>query len=346
MPEDSHDEAAPAGAEGAEYRGRVENQIDQFADQERLHGLPAIYRYWNRTYVAPKIQQVYGTRSIYKIYGDAFGGALRRAGGSGRILSIGCGEATNEVAIAKEMRAAGISNFRFLATDLSDIRLERARELVRENDLDEFFEFRVVDINKWDPEERFVGVMAQHALHHIVELERAFDLIDEHMHPEGVFVIVDMIGRNGHMRWPETLRYVEKIWSFLPSKYKFNHQLGAPVPDFINFDCSKKGFEGIRAQDILPLLTEKFAFSHFVGVGGIIDVFAERAFGHNFDAAKASDRNLIDIIARLNDLLLDTGEIKPTIAVAICRNRSYSGTLKTYGDLTPLKAIRRVDARV
>ena len=56
------------------------------------------------------------------------------------------------------------------------------------------------------------------------DLERLFDVIGEALIPSGRFVTCDMIDRNGHMRWPETLRYVEAVWANLPKTKKFNWQ--------------------------------------------------------------------------------------------------------------------------
>jgi len=51
-----------------------------------------------------------------------------------------------------------------------------------------------------------------------------------------------------------------------PGSYKttINSEEGA---DLRYWDCSKQGFEGIRAQDILPLLVKKFSFRSFLGFG-------------------------------------------------------------------------------
>ena len=324
-----------------DYRKRVKHQIGQFANKAVLKKLPPVYRYWTQKYLVPKIVEVFGVRSIIHVYRDAFAGALKSQGDGGKILSIGSGDGIIEVAIANELIKSGVTNFTILVTELSDIRLERAKDLVKEKSLEDYFQFKLVDINEWDPQEKFVGVMAQHTLHHIVELEKTFDFIDDNLSTEGVFVIVDMIGRNGHMRWPETLDIVEKIWNFMPEKVKFNHQFNKEVPDYINWDCSNKGFEGIRSQDILPLLCEKFSMSHFLGVGGFIDIFVERGYGHNFDVDDKSDTDLIDIMSILNDSLLETGAIKPTMIFAVARKKDPEIKTIIYKGLTPEAAIRR-----
>ena len=88
-------------------------------------------------------------------------------------------------------------------------------------------------------------------------MEHLFDAVHEGLEQDGIFLTTDMIGRNGHMRWPEALEIIQAIWKFIPDHYKTNHQLKRVEKEYDNWDCSKTGFEGIRAQDILRLLVEK-----------------------------------------------------------------------------------------
>ena len=44
------------------------------------------------------------------------------------------------------------------------------------------------------------AVIANQSLHHVTNLEGLFDAIRHSLHPTGVFVTSDMIGRNGHDR--------------------------------------------------------------------------------------------------------------------------------------------------
>jgi SAM-dependent methyltransferase len=326
-----------------EYQRRVEQQKRQYANKEAMKGLPRTYRYWTKNYLIPKTSEVFGEASFYDVYAKSFIESAQKSGGRGRILSIGSGDGQVEVAIAENMIRRGFHDFTILATELAEVRLDRARKLVAEKELGSNFEFKIVDVNQWEPQENFTGVMAQHTLHHIVELERMFDFIDRNLDQHGVFPIVDMIGRNGHMRWPETLDILEKFWLILPDKYKFNHQFSKQVDPYVNWDCSKSGFEGIRAQDILPLLCEKFSFSAFLGTGGFVDIFIERAFGHNFDPDDAVDMAWFDIIARMNDAMLETGAIKPTMIFAVARKKNPAIVTSSYRGMTPEKAIRQPD---
>ena len=46
----------------------------------------------------------------------------------------------------------------------------------------------------------FDAAFAHHALHHVSDLEALFTFVRRAIGPDGVFLIADMIGRNGHRR--------------------------------------------------------------------------------------------------------------------------------------------------
>jgi hypothetical protein len=199
---------------------------------------------------------------------------------------------------------------------VSPILVARGRAAAGAAGLGPYVEPREVDLNGWSPDRTYHGVMANHSLHHLVELERIFLGVRRCLAPGATFSVNDMIGRNGHMRWPEVLEYVEQVWSFLPREKKYNHQQRTFDDRFQNRDYSHEGFEGIRAQDILPLLVREFGFLQFLPFGGVIDPFIDRGFGHNYDPARKADTELIDGLEELTSNLIDTGRTKPTQMLA------------------------------
>ncbi|MBI4464064.1 MAG: hypothetical protein HY647_05115 [Acidobacteria bacterium] len=183
--------------------------------------------------------------------------------------------------------------------------------------------------------------MAQHTLHHMVKLEETFSNIKKAIGANGYFLTADMVGRNGHMRWPEALEIVQDIWAKMPDRYKYNHQLKRFEAIYDNWDCSQEGFEGIRAQDILPLLVKNFHFEGFVAFGNLPDIFVDRGFGPNFDMKNPDDTEFIDRVGALNDRLISEGAIKPTQLVAAMRCQR-TGQTRCYQHWTPEFCIRRV----
>ncbi len=327
------------------YRDRIKEQIKQYAREVNIHELPDIFHYWSNKYLRPRFESVLGANDLYSFYGNAIDAALGRKEGSSRILSVGSGDASNEIEIARKLIAMGARDFEFVCLELSPILLERSQEAIDAAGLGERFSLVECDINSWKPSQTYAAVMAHHSLHHVVELESLFDGIARSLTPNGVFITCDMIGRNGHMRWPEALNAVQHVWSTMPDQYKYNHQLKRLELVFDNWDCSAEGFEGIRAQDILGLAMERFAFERFLAYGNMIDIFGGRGFGHNYSAESEAHCRFIDHVHALDDLLISRGIIKPTQMGAIMR-KSWQREPIVYRDWTPEHCWRDPNAHV
>jgi SAM-dependent methyltransferase len=334
------DAAADRFGGESSYATRVDAQIEQYADPGKIPQLPPVYEYWSKRHLVPKAASVFGRGNVFEIYADVFSRALAEQADTREILSLGCGDADTDVTIAKAMLDEGAGPFRIHCLELSEERLARARELVVREGLEDRFSFGTADLNSWRADRQYAGAYAHHTLHHIVALEHLFAEIEACLHPRGRFVLVDMIGRNGHMRWPEALSWVEFLWRFIPSRYKYHHTLKQQHEEFVNWDCSQSGFEGIRAQDILPLLLERFEFTHFLGYGGIVDPFIDRGYGHNFRLEDPDDVAFLDFVEALNDLLLDVGAITPTMAFGVARARSAAPETICWSGLTPERSVR------
>ena len=143
-----------------------------------------------------------------------------------------------------------------------------------------------------------------------------------------------MIGRNGHMRWPEALAVVEEFWKEFPREYRYNCQLRRQEDTYGNWDCSVEGFEGIRAQEILPLMSQRFAFDLFFAYGNVIDPFIDRGFGPHFKVEREWDRGFIDRVHARDEEEILSGRIKPTHMFAAARRDGDVQTL-VWRHLTP-----------
>jgi hypothetical protein len=78
----------------------------------------------------------------------------------------------------------------------------------------------------------------------------------------------------------------------------------------------------VRAQDILPLLIQRFEFHLFFPFGNPIDPFIDRTFGPNFDRSRRSDRAFIDEVQERDARELAAGNLKPAHMIAPGRNGS------------------------
>lgn len=299
------------------YEDRVAQETRIFADQVLVHDLPPIFHYWSNTYLRPMLQAFGCEHPEDFLAHHLFLSARHTGAAAPRFVSLGCGNCDAEIRIAQALVQRGLTEFTFECMDINPAMLERGAALAREAGL----EGRVLpvqgDFNRWTPDGRYDGIMANQSLHHVLELEALFDAVRLALQPQARFVVSDMIGRNGHQRWPEAAAIVREFWEQLPPAYRYNLQLQRQEDDFLDWDCSVEGFEGVRAQDVLPLLLERFGVEVFLGFGNIVDPFIDRGFGHHFDAGHAFDRHFIDRVHARDEAEMQAGRITPTHMLAV-----------------------------
>jgi len=297
-----------------DYADRVAKQIEQYAQVTNMHELPDSFHFWSHNYIRPGLLDVFGVETIPDFY---LRGYRRAATASAlktkTILSLGCGDGWLEIEIAQRLLADGIKDFHIIGADISPSLLARFAEKITEARLDKWMKPVNLDLNASTLKGPWTMVMANHALHHFVELEHIFDYCLSTLEPSGLFVSNDMIGRNGHQRWAEAGLILRALWPLLSVEQKYHLQLQRYSEEFIDHDCSGEGFEGVRSQDVLPLLLERFYPVAFLGAGGFVDIMVDRGYGHGFDMKRTEHAALVRFVSDLNEMLLDADMVKPTI---------------------------------
>jgi SAM-dependent methyltransferase len=325
-----------------DYANRLNRELEIFGDQTEVNDLPPIFHYWSNTHLRPRFER-FGFSNPDQFFAKVLEEAYReQTSRPVRFASVGCGNCDTEVRVAKLLLERGIFEFTIECLDINTTMLERGNHLAREAGVADQIKTTQVDFNLWNPaESTFEAIMANQSLHHVLGLERLFSCIDHALIPQGRFATSDMIGRNGHMRWPEAMEIIHEYWKELPPSYRWNIQLKRHEELLEYWDCSGEGFEGVRAQDILPLLIERFDFEFFLGFGNLIDPFIDRGFGPHFNANSAEDRQLIDRIEARDRKEIAAGTIKPTHMIATLRKRPYDGPLTIESPLSPEFCVRQ-----
>ncbi len=321
------------------YARRVKAEKNTYANCSNVHELPAIFHYWSNRYLRPKLE-AFGFSHPNQLFEQQLARQCARdRNAANSFVSIGAGNCDMEVALATSLRNQGFDNFEIECLELNDKMLDRGRQLASDAHLSSNLTFVQADFNRWRPSHTYDGVIANQALHHVQELELLFDSIKRSMKPNALLIVSDMIGRNGHLRWPEALTIVNEFWASLPQKYKYNHQLKRLEEAYVNWDCSTEGFEGIRAQDILPLLVRHFHFDLFIGFGNVIDPFIDRSFGPNFDETCEWDRSFIDRVHERDEQEMIAGRVKPTHMIGVL-TKEPTEDRKYHPPLSPEFSIR------
>jgi SAM-dependent methyltransferase len=323
-----------------DYVSRLKHEAERFNAEICVHDLPEIAHYWSNKYLSPLLAE-----SGYQNIDDFFIQEIYKAAQGKDFLnmtSVGSGDCAVEVRVAQGLISNGFSNFTIDYLDISGMALQRGIELVESLNLSSNIKIFEHDFNTGLLDKRYDIVLANQSLHHVVNLEKLFSSIQAAIEPDGCLLVSDMIGRNGHQRWPEAKNLVDELWLQLPESYRYNRQLCRMNDVFLDWDCSQEGFEGIRAQDVLPLLLEYFKTNVFIVWGNIIDVFIDRGFGHNFNVNSKWDCNFIDKVHEIDCAAIKSKTIKPTHLLA-----KFDLSTKTcihHNGLAPNECVRQVSS--
>lgn len=326
------------GSAAISHESRLATELATYTGCDNVHDLPPIAHYWSNRYLVPMIQTL-GFSSVGEMFRHYIRKSVQGSPQPCNLLSIGAGAGAAEIEMVRSLLNDGLRGFHFECVDINPSVLQSGIQKSSELGIDKWISFREFDVNSWNPQRRYAAVMAIQCLHHFIELEALFGKIRQVLEPGGYFLVDDMIGRNGHRRWPEALRIVHRLWSELPEKYKYNRGTGVVEREFENADASTIGFEGVRAQDILPLLLMHFRFEVFLGFANLIDPFIDRAFGPNFDVDSSWDRSFIDRVHALDMKLMEEGTLKPTHMYAVMGVNQRSPA-RVYRNLTPEACVR------
>jgi SAM-dependent methyltransferase len=310
----------PTSLDASHYGARVAEEISRFREEVEIHALPSIFHYWSDRYIRPKLES-FGFSHPDGFFLTHIESCCARATShvdrTKRIISLGAGNCDTEVRLARALLDRGRSDFLIECLDLNDSMLDRGRAHAADQGVGAHVTPVLGDFNAWEPDKSYDCIIANQSLHHVVALEHLFSGVADGLAAHGRFVVSDMIGRNGHQRWPEALAIVRELWTEMPTAYRYNRQLRRQDDEFLDWDCSVSGFEGIRAQDILPLLVKRFSFDMFLGFGNVIDPFVDRGFGPNFSVDSQWDTDFIDRVHARDEAEIAAGRIKPTHMFAV-----------------------------
>lgn len=326
------------------YRIKVMIEKANFGSRLDVHDNPPIHKYWMNTFILPMLKKYqYDSIDDY-VYKNFLRVSRLLKGKKIRCVSLGTGNCDFEIKLALKLKKEGINNFVIECIDFNKEMFKRAGIEAEKNNLKNNLIFTEADLNNWKPKDSYDVVLAFMSLHHIVKLENLFAEIKKSLDAKnGRFIICDVIGRNGHMRWPEALKIVNEYWRNLPKNYRFNRMLNSYQKEYLNYDCSKSGFEGIRAQEILPLLLKNFSFESFFAFANIVECFVDRSIGGNFDPTKKWDRDFIKKLHMRDMKEMKIGNLKPTHMLAVVANRKVD-ILEYQDPITPSFSVRKLNS--
>jgi SAM-dependent methyltransferase len=284
-------------------------ESNRFRESGDSHDLPQIAAWYSENVLSQELFNITGSKSFQELVLENIK-VSRQTKKEYVVVSLGAGHGQIEKDLLDKVPQYSPGNTSFFAIDLFS-----PNDFAQSEVNGHLYTLTRIsqDINEPNFPKNADMVIVHHALHHFVSLERIFESIYEILSANsGVLIISDMIGRNGHKRWPESLHAIRRIWNSIPEEKKYNHQFKRSWSHFENWDCSSEGFEGIRAEDILKPLYQYFDTQGALFWGGVLDPFVDRGFGHNFDPSNVEDLNIILKILSIENLMIENGYLTPT----------------------------------
>lgn len=252
---------------------------------------------------------------VPELTGDIHEAVTSRLTPGARMLSLGAGAGGLERMYALACPAASITGL-----ELNAALVRQANATAPSN-----LRFDVADLNTAKLPRRDFDVAFAHAsLHHLVELEHVFEQVTQTLRPGGVFIIHDVIARNGHRMWPETRRVVDELWRELPERLRVNHTAyREPRVDKSMFETDTRlyGMECLRSEEIPALLDRYFMRVEHRPYLAFARRFFDTMYGPNYDMADTHDRAIFDRIWQRDLESLTSGALRGESLFAIYRHR-------------------------
>lgn len=254
----------------------------------------------------PEVEQV-------EFFRDRFCPQPRRSA-----LSLGSGSGHLEI----RMVTLGVCD-RMLGVDISEARVQDAFARIPA-DLTERVTFRVVDLEHWQPDERFDLVVAQDVLHHVENPDAWCARINALLTDDGLAYVHDFIGPPRFQWTDRQLRIINRLLERLPERLRYDvvnndGSLREPVgrPDrerFIAADPSEaiapREIPAALERHLEPVLVKPYG-------GAIFHQLFNRIMGNFVD-----DEDIVRLLMEVDFLLTDEGTVEPDYLWGVYRRRS------------------------
>ena len=237
------------------------------------------------------------------------------------VLVLGCGEGWLERALATWPFVARID-----AVDIASEAVNRAREAANAQGLTRIH-YDVVDLNHDSLRPDTYDVIVAHSiLHHVENLEAAFDQIDQALRPEGVLIVNEYVGPKRFQFSDGVLSIVNELLACLPAPLRrsalsgstYERKLRPSEEEMIANDPS----EAVRSDELRALLEERFTILDQRELGGTLLQHLLYDIVQNFGSADPRKRSMVELLCAFEGALVDAGSIPSDFAIFAARRKS------------------------
>ena len=177
-------------------------------------------------------------------------------------------------------------------------------------------------------------------LHHIENLDHAFDQIARALKPDGTLIINEYVGPNRFQYGDDVLAIINALLGALPP-YLRRSMLDArtyetkerpTVEEMIHNDPS----EAVRSEELLPMLAARYEILDRRDLGGTVMQHLLYDIVGNFQFQDSLARSLLEIMLTFEAALVDEGIIPSDFVICAARKKGAPPLRERKVDLPPL----------
>lgn len=274
-----------------------------------VHAHASWYHYWSRVYADMRAA---GGEEAATYVERASRGLDRPL----RILSLGSGYCGQEIMLAARIATP----YEITCTDLNPALFDQAAAVAKARGL--HLRFASMDMNFAEIETgRYDLILAHAALHHVINLETLFEQVARGLTPTGLFHVVEVVGQNRKLLWPENARFANRALRLVPRAVRGFTRVRVPR--------HVEGMEGVRQEDIVPLMRRSFTpvFEHAHGAY-MRFICTHPRLGRAFDPAHPERRRYLDLLIDLDASAVRQGVLRPLEIWGVYRPRDVAGVAR------------------
>ncbi len=233
------------------------------------------------------------------------------------LLSIGCGDGSHEMLIARRGFAK-----RVLAFDAASGAIARAQETAGSEGLAVEFRNSLFEefVTNPGPENTYDVVLFSGSLHHVTDLEGMLCAVQRVLKPGGKVIVNEYCGPCYQLYSPSQVQTVDRVIAALPEEFRSADRLAMPTMQMI---MDSDPTEGVRSA-LIPLLVPMYferEYERFIGGGLLHPLFT------CLNAAKVNDgspesRALVEMLVLMEDELTRAGALRHDFMFGIYVNRT------------------------
>ncbi len=241
-----------------------------------------------------------------------------------KVLSIGSGDGALERHLASINTARKIEGI-----DLAPKRIKIAEQAAIDNGMEDIISYVVSNVETSPlPGSDYDAIYFNSSLHHMSNLDAILQSCSNALKKDGYLFINEYIGPNRFDFSEREKEVMTSVFHTIPEKYRISQaehdkgmvrtHLGFPSPEEVaKVDPS----EAIHSAEIVEAVKRHFNLVEFNFTGGTLMQFMLDGIAGNFRHDDEDSRKVLDLIFKIEDTLVESGDLLPHFAMIVARPR-------------------------